>query len=125
MLLGRCNEGKLILTTYLDGCLAGFPLPEWEEFEQACGAIRNSSRQLRDFRRLVIGGAEEVSLDNQGRIRLSPDHRSYAGLSNEIILVGQLSRFEVWAPARHDSIYTQNFDQVTEELSKSGINIFI
>lgn len=124
ILVSRCAEGKLIITTF-DGCLVGFPLPDWEEFEEAFGRVENSSRILRDFRRLVIGGAEEVTIDNQGRARLSQDHRGYADLDKDVVLIGQLSRFEIWSPSRFNSIYEQNFDQVNEELIKSGVKFLI
>ena len=124
ILLSRCGEGKLIMITF-DGCLVGFPLPDWEEFELAFSRIENPSRVLRDFRRVVIGGAEELVLDNQGRIRLSQSHREYAALTNEVMLIGQLSRFEIWSPVKFEDICNQNFDQVAEELDNSGVKFFI
>ena len=124
ILLSRCGEGKLVMTTF-DGCLVGYPLPEWEEFELAFSRTENPSRALRDFRRVVIGGAEELILDNQGRIRLSQSHREYAALANEVMLIGQVSRFEIWSPVQFEAICNQNFDQVTEELDKSGVKFFL
>lgn len=118
----RCAEGKFVATTY-DGCLVGFPLPDWEEFEQGVLAIKSPSRKLRDFRRLVIGGAEELALDKQGRVLISQAHRDYAGLTKEVELIGQLQKFEIWNPARIAEIESQDFDDVTTELEESGISI--
>ena len=121
-LLARSGEGQLVLTTF-DNCLVGFPLPEWEEFEEKIMRIKNPSRELRGFRRLIVGGAEAMELDKQGRIRLSQDHRDYAGLGKETVVVGQLSKFEVWNPERLASEVAQDFGDVASELADSGIDI--
>ena len=120
VLLARCAEGRLVLTSY-DDCIVGFPLPDWEEFEAGFEAIAVASRKVRDFRRLVVGGAEEVVLDNQGRVRLTPAHREYAGLEKDLALVGQLTKFEIWSPGRLDGVHQQNFDDVAEELERNGV----
>lgn len=121
-LMARSESGGLVLTTF-DTCLVGFPLPEWEEFEEKIMRIKNPSRDLRGFRRLIVGGAETMELDKQGRIRLSQDHRDYAGLDREAVVVGQLSKFEVWNPERLAAEVAQDFGDVTSELSDSGIDI--
>ncbi|MFW5734897.1 MAG: division/cell wall cluster transcriptional repressor MraZ [Oceanidesulfovibrio sp.] len=122
IVVARCAEGKFMCTTY-DGCLVGFPLPDWEEFEYKISRIKNSSRKLRDFRRLVIGGAEELSVDKQGRVRLSQAHRDYAGLDGEAEIVGQLEKFEIWNPQRLSGATEQDFSDVAEELAASGIDV--
>ncbi len=120
-LLARSPEGRFVLTTY-DGCIVGYPLPEWEEFEEKFCRIPNPSRAMRDFRRLVIGGAEEQQTDAQGRVLLSRAHLEYAGLGKDLVLVGQLNRFELWDPARLEEAQSKDFDLVTQELSQSGID---
>ena len=70
ILTSRSQAGRVVLTTY-DGCVVAFPFPDWEEFEHKMNRIRNASRIIRDFRRLVLGGAEEITPYAQGRIRLS------------------------------------------------------
>ncbi len=120
----RCAEGKLVLTSY-DSCVVGYPLPDWEEFEEKFNRIKNPTRKMRDFRRLIIGSAEEVALDGQGRIKISPALCSYAGLEKETDLLGQGPKFEIWSPQRYQALTAQNFDDVTEELVESGVDLFI
>ena len=122
-IVARDAQGRFVLTCY-DGCLVGFPLPDWEAFEGSLLTLTNASRKLRDFRRLVIGSAEELALDKQGRVLLSPAHRAYAGLDGAVELVGQLQKFEIWSPAQFTSLIEgQNYDDVTQELEAGGIAI--
>jgi MraZ protein len=52
-------------------------------------------------RRLLFGGATEVSLDSVGRILVPPFLRDYAGLQpeRETVLVGAGEYFEIWDEA--------------------------
>lgn len=114
-------NGALVLTTF-DGCLVGYPAPLWQELEERFSRLRNSSRKLRDFRRLVLGGAEDQILDAQGRLRLSRPHMEYAGLDHDVVVVGQGETFEIWDQARFKSLLTQDFGDVADELAESGID---
>lgn len=122
IVVSSCAEGKFVCTTY-DNCLVGFPLPVWEEFEYKISRLQSPSRKLRDFRRLVIGGAEELAVDKQGRVRLSKAHRDYAGLDGDAEIVGQLDKFEIWNPERFTALTEQDFSDVADELADSGIDI--
>ena len=116
------QETKLVVTTY-DNCLAVFPLSDWLKLEEQFSRISNASAKIRSFRRLFIGGAEELSIDSQGRIRLSSDHRQYAKLEKEVIVMGLITRFEIWNPALlKASLESQSLDDVAEELTASGID---
>jgi MraZ protein len=116
-------QGRCMLTTQ-DECIVARSWPEWEQLESALTSVR-ASRQVRDFRRLVLGGAEELVLDPQHRLRLSRAHMEYAGLSREVVLVGQVKHFEIWDAARFRRIQEQNFEGVDQELADSGIDIFL
>jgi len=49
--------------------------------------------------RLFLGGAVEITIDGLGQIELPLNLCEYAGLSNEIIIVGQGEYLEIWSPA--------------------------
>lgn len=121
ILLSRSSEGRVVLTTY-DGCVVGFPFPEWEDFEHKMNRIKNAPRSVRDFRRLVLGGAEEMAVDAQGRVRLSREHLAYAGIAGEVTVVGQGPRFEIWSPERLAPVLEQNFDDVAQAIADTGID---
>ena len=120
-LLERSSTGGFVLTTY-DGCLVAYPTALWQELEEKFSKLRNTSRKIRDFRRLVLGGAEEQELDAQGRIRLSRAHMEYAGIEHDIVVLGQGDRFEIWDQSKFKAVLDQNFDDVADELAESGID---
>lgn len=113
---------KFVLTSY-DGCIVGFSLPDWEKLEDGFARLKTHNRLVRDFKRLVIGGAEEVLLDAQGRVRLPQALMNYAGLSKDVVIVGQGDKFEIWDSARFDALMAQDFSDVADELAESGISL--
>jgi len=116
------QEIKFVITTY-DNCLAAFPWSDWLKLEEQFARLPNPSSRLRSFRRLFIGGAEEQIVDPQGRVRLSLDHKEYAKLEKEVTILGLITRFEIWnSKLLRASIEAQSLDDVTEELSASGID---
>ena len=86
-------EGRLTLTRHPDGCLMLFPRPVWEVHRERIAALPISARP---WQRIFLGNATDVEMDGAGRILVSPELRSAAGLSKEVMLLGMGSHFEVW-----------------------------
>ncbi len=121
ILRARSENGQLVLTT-IDYCVYGFPWPDWQEFEEKINRLKNTRRIERDFRRQVIGGAEVMAVDGQGRIRLSRELLQYSGIEREAVLVGQGAHFELWNAERLAPALAQNFDDVAAAMADSGID---
>lgn len=94
--LDRQCEGKLTLTRHPDGCLLMFPLPVWEVHRERIAALPMNARA---WQRIFLGSAADVDMDSAGRILISPELRSAAQLSKEVMLLGMGSHFEIWDAA--------------------------
>jgi MraZ protein len=53
------------------------------------------------WRRIFLGNAAEVDLDGAGRILVSPELRSAAGIEKEVMLLGMGSHLELWDAATY------------------------
>ena len=87
------GEGSVTLTKHPDGCLLLFPRPEWEAFRTRIAQLPMDAHW---WRRIFLGNAAEIDLDSAGRILVSPELRSAAGLDREIMLLGMGSHLEIW-----------------------------
>ncbi len=96
--LERQCEGKLTLTRHPDGCLLMFPQPVWEVHRERIAALPMNARA---WQRIFLGSAADVDMDSAGRILISPELRSAAQLSKEVMLLGMGSHFELWDAARY------------------------
>jgi MraZ protein len=61
-------------------------------------ALPAFSKQVKALTRMLASRAVDCSLDVQGRILLPAALRAPAGLAQDVLVVGVLNRFEVWAP---------------------------
>jgi MraZ protein len=95
--LARSEDGDGIMVSRMDHCLVAFPMPAWRQLEERIQQLAEKNDIMRRFRRVFIGGAHECACDKQDRILIPPTLRQYAGLNKEIILVGVLNHFEIWA----------------------------
>ncbi|MEY3832353.1 MAG: hypothetical protein RJA82_1301 [Pseudomonadota bacterium] len=87
------GDGRVTLTKHPDGCLLLFPRPEWEAFRTRIAQLPMDAHW---WRRIFLGNAAEIDLDSAGRILVSPELRSAAGLDREIMLLGMGSHLEIW-----------------------------
>ncbi|HTQ35598.1 MAG TPA: division/cell wall cluster transcriptional repressor MraZ [Steroidobacteraceae bacterium] len=92
--------GRVVVTVDRDQCLRIYPFPEWERIETQLNAMPSLHPQARRLQRLMIGHAQEMTLDSHGRLALTPELREYAGLDRAAFLVGQGRGLELWDEAR-------------------------
>ncbi|PIT93400.1 MAG: cell division/cell wall cluster transcriptional repressor MraZ [Candidatus Harrisonbacteria bacterium CG10_big_fil_rev_8_21_14_0_10_38_8] len=117
-------SNNAVITRGLDGCLFIFTSSEWEILAKKITALPLTQANSRAFARLMLSGAMDVSLDNQGRI-LIPDYlRQYAGLDKATVVAGVYNRLEVWDEARwseYKSKTESQSEEIAEKLGELGI----
>lgn len=86
----------LVITRQQDRCLAIYPTEVFVKRTQAIIEAPTTVKQVRDFQRMLAANASDEVPDKQGRITVPPALRSYAGLENQIVVVGAIDRVEVW-----------------------------
>ena len=102
--------GGLMVAKSQDHSLAVFPRAEFEELAGRAARASRSNPEARAFLRNFAAGADEQHPDAQGRITLSAEHRRYAGLSKECVVIGAVDRLEIW-----DAQAWQDYQQTHEE----------
>jgi MraZ protein len=113
-----------IITRGIDNCLFVFANPEWEILAAKLIALPLAQANSRAFVRLMLAGATDVEVDNQGRI-LVPDYlRKYAGLKKEVVVAGLYNRIELWDKATwaaYKAKTESSSEAIAEQLGELGI----
>lgn len=95
--LSEISEGQMVCTIDLNqSCLLLYTLPEWEKIELKLAALSSMNPAERRVQRLLLGHASECQMDSAGRLLLASTLRQHAGLTKEVMLVGQFNKFELW-----------------------------
>ncbi len=96
-------EGQLVVTVAVNerclgekGCLWLYPMPEWEKVEVTISKLSTLNKMATKLRRFLIGNATECDMDAQGRLLLPDKLRKFANMEKQIVLIGQLNKFEIW-----------------------------
>ncbi len=90
------SGGAVVLTAHPDGCVLLYPRLAWEPIGSRIQALSSFNEQARWWQRLLVGFAEEIELDAQGRVLVSPALRKFGKFQKDVMLVGQGSHFEIW-----------------------------
>jgi len=97
--LAKVCDSRLVITADPQRCLLVYPEPTFDELARKLNALPAFAKETRALQRLLIGYANEVEMDGQGRVLLTPAQRDYARLDKRVVLVGQYNRFELWDEA--------------------------
>ena len=104
-----------------DGCLWLYPMTEWELLEETISKLPTLNKMAEILRQFVIGYASECEMDGQGRVLLPERLRSFAKLEKQIVLLGQLKKFEIWSESswakKEIDWKASDFGDATEQLA--------
>ena len=115
---------KFIITKGLDGCLFGFSLDEWTNFEEKLKSLPLTNKNARDFVRFFLSGAIECEIDKQGRFLVASNLREYASMEKEVIIIGVGTRIEFWSKdkwKKYNSSDNISADELAENMTMLGI----
>ncbi len=107
---------ELVVTKGMDRCLFLFPQERWQPLAQKLDALPLGKREARRARRWLLGNASVVSPDRMGRILLPAALREYAGIDQDVVIVGLETYMELWAPeAWHKELESAEESGLVEE----------
>lgn len=115
---------KFVATKGLDRCLFVYSPDEWSNLEQRLKALPLTNKDARAFVRFFFAGAAECEIDKQGRILLPANLREYASLVKDVVLVGVLTRVEIWSKDIWDAYNEQanlDHESIAERMADLGI----
>jgi MraZ protein len=110
--------GGLMVTKSQDHSLAVYPRAAFEEVLRKASLTSRSKPEARAFLRNLAAGADEQHPDAQGRITLSADHRRYASLSKDCVVIGSIDYLEIWdavAWQQYQETHEENFSAASDE----------
>jgi MraZ protein len=85
-------------------CLRVLPPEKMAKLVADIDALPNSDPNKSVLKRRIGSKSAQVALDKAGRICLPEEMSHAAGIKDEAMLVGLLDRFEIWNPARYETV---------------------
>ena len=92
------SNGNMVVTIDSEEkCLLLYPANIFSNIEKKINDLPSFTKNHRRIQRLIIGHAEDLELDSNGRILLPKPLRLVAEMSKKITLIGQGQKFEIWS----------------------------
>ena len=106
--LARQDAGQIIISPYPSESpvLWVFPPKVWESMVERKMAEASSpfDPQLIEFKRSIVQQSTSCSLDQNGRILIPSELRSFAALERDVVLAGMNDYFEIWDAQRYQEL---------------------
>ena len=121
-ILKRKSDSFLVVTN-LNDCLVAFARDNWQTIKEKAVNLPLFDSAANIYIRYFISGAIECPL-KQGRILIPSNLRELAELSKEVVLVGHLTRFEIWDKVKWEEEFErvkESFPEASQSLSDLGI----
>ncbi len=122
----RLRDGlgaRFFVTKGLDRCLFIFPDEEWQKQQAELASLPLTMRDARAYSRLFFAGACECELDKQGRINVPAYLREYAGIDDDVVVIGVMTRVEVWSRSawlEYSGKAEESYEEIAEKLVHGG-----
>ena len=110
---------SIVATIGIDRCIALYPVSRWEELILKLKDLSSFKKKTRDFRRVLLSMATELEIDGSGRVLIPSGLREYAGVDQEVTLIGLEDHLEVWDSIRWEeqrSGVLVDFSDLAEDL---------
>lgn len=115
---------ETLVLTEGDHCVVAYPMDEWERFEDRLRQQPQLSPEMRAFLRVAVASAKDCPVDRAGRTLVPPELRDFAALAKDVMIVGALSKFEIWNRERWNDQYQRArvaYDENARKLSDFGL----
>ena len=110
-----------VVTRGFEKRLFVYPLDEWNTLEGSVRELSPSNSQHRFITRTLLQYATETQLDGQSRITIPKELLQFAGIEDQVLIVGVLERIEVWNPKEYD-VYMKSQTDSYENVAQTVLH---
>jgi MraZ protein len=94
-------------------------LDRMRRLQDSMDDMEQFSQQQRDLASLIFAESRLMNLDGEGRIMLPKDLAAHAGVTDQVLFVGQGATFHIWEPSR----YQTYMSAVRERAAQGGMTV--
>jgi MraZ protein len=116
----HAESDTFLATPHPDGYVAVLPPSEVEKLHAKIAQMALSDGAGQDFVARFFAQTQTFSFDKQGRIGVSSELLAHAGIAKDAVLVGSLTKFNLYAPERWTKVEArtsgENFGDIMRRL---------
>ena len=92
----RIIGNTFVLGRGFDSCLSGYDKEDWEHRSKELLSVSLLEKENLEKRRFVFSSAVYLDIDEQGRFVIPRNLLEFAGLEENVVIIGVGDHFEIW-----------------------------
>lgn len=92
-------KNLFVLPDFHERCLNVLPAAEMAQKLERIRRHSMSDRKAMEFTRTLGAASDLVSWDTQGRVRIKDKLLEFAGITDQVKMIGAMNRFQLWSPS--------------------------
>lgn len=111
------SEALVVTVHHQEQCLVLRPVAVWRALAEDIQRLPSAEREFQSFQRKLLGYAQDIVVDGNGRVLMPPALRKYAGLKKRVAIAGLGERLELWHAPDWDAQIARPMKKVPEAIS--------
>lgn len=109
-ILKDAGEEDLVITWgIVEPCIVIYPKTHYDRVTESLRTkVNHFKDNQRKFFRDWTRFAADCTMDNQGRINLSPELMKRANITSDVLIIGNVDKIQIWEPNTLDRIDSKN-----------------
>ncbi len=109
------SEG-LVLTRGFEACINVYRKSDFEKLAEKFASSPLAKSKMRKLSRFMFSSAFDIDLDGQGRIALPQPLKVFAGISTDVVIIGDNYHLELWSPDKWAAEQKESIDQAWQTI---------
>lgn len=115
-------ETSFVINRGFEKCLTLYPSQSWKPIFKDISNLNDFDPKVREFRRYFLNGAQQVELDNAGRLLLPKNLMDHASLNKDIVLVSAVNKIEIWDKNKYQQFFESFSPEAFSNLANEVMN---
>ena len=116
---GFTKEPFILKRSVFQNCLELFPYSEWKLMMDKVKKLNRFVKKNNDFIRMFTAGVKLLDLDSNGRLLIPKELKSFAKITNQVVLSSSGNMVELWNTASYEATVNNpnvDFSKMAEEV---------
>lgn len=114
-------DNTFVMTLGIDKCIEIYPKDQWKLIEEKLLKLNFFDQREARFIRMMLQNAQEDTMDAQSRILIPQSLLDYAGIKNEVLILGVLKKIELWNNEIYNGYLSgslETFEQIASQVMR-------
>lgn len=112
--LNPAAKGRFVVNRGFEQCLELYPYDVWQQVRARLNTLNQFKKKERNFIRVFLRGATELTLDGADRINVPKQLLGYAGIGKQAVITPGKNTLEIWNKEQYEQMLAIDSDDFAD-----------